>query len=83
MALVEVKRCRDINCKYISTERVCPDDWFDDELMAECTNPNTKGEPIISEKTGEIIFYSKSLGCDRESDFLQIPEWCPLRKDLN
>ena len=79
MALVEVKKCRDINCKYIHTELVCPSDWFDEEVCAECRHPDAKGQPIV--RNGEIMMYSKSLRCDRDPEYLDIPDWCPLRKD--
>ena len=64
---MEIKKCSEINCPYVKTERICPDDWFDDELRAECSHQNA---PKF-----------KSLGCDDSKDYLNIPEWCPRLKE--
>lgn len=67
MALVEVKKCRDINCKYVRIEEYCPEDWFDLECYGECAHPDAPKRNF--------------LGSDRSDIFLDIPNWCPIRKD--
>lgn len=67
MALLEINKCSDIDCKYISREFYCPDDWFDEEMFAECKHPDAPT--------------SNFLGDDNRDDYLDIPEWCPLRRD--
>ena len=64
MALMEVKHCYEIDCKYRDSEFVCPGDWFDDEEIAKCTHPEAPK--------------NNSLGCSRDSDYEEIPDWCPL-----
>ena len=66
MALMEVQKCSDVKCKYITESLICPEDWFDDEKVAECSHPLSP-QPNI-------------LGTDDEDKYLDIPEWCPLRK---
>lgn len=66
MALMEVERCYDIECKYICEEEYCPDDWFDDETHAKCEHPAAPSKNF--------------LGSSDDRNYLKIPEWCPLRK---
>ena len=61
----EAEKCSDIKCKYIHEEMICPEDSFDEDMCASCSHPEAP------KKNG--------LGCDDNSDYLKIPEWCPRR----
>ncbi|MBQ2856493.1 MAG: hypothetical protein IJE78_05085 [Bacteroidaceae bacterium] len=63
----EIERCSDLNCKYAHSELVCPEDSFDEDVIAYCKHPDAP------EKSG--------LGCDDNPDYMKIPDWCPRRCD--
>lgn len=67
MALMEINKCSDIKCKYLCVGLICPEDDFDEEMYGECNHP-------LSPK-------NNSLGTDDNEDYLDIPKWCPLRRD--
>lgn len=67
MALVEVEKCSEINCKYLNIPRYCPEDLYDYSRYADCYHPNAP--------------YLRSLGDDSDKDYLKIPDWCPRRVD--
>lgn len=66
----EVRKCKDIHCKYIDERRICPEDDFDMDMCASCCHPNAPQK--------------NSLGCDDEESYLDIPHWCPrkIEEDL-
>lgn len=61
----EIEKCSDLNCKYAYSELVCPEDSFDEDVIAYCKHPDAP------ERNG--------LGCDDNPDYMKIPEWCPRR----
>ena len=63
----EIERCSDLNCKYAHSELVCPEDSFDEDVIAYCKHPDAP------EKSG--------LGCDDNPDYMKIPDCCPSRCD--
>lgn len=64
----DVEKCSDINCKYAHSELVCPEDSFDEDVIAYCKHPDAP------EKSG--------LGCDDNPDYMKIPDWCPRKLEL-
>lgn len=66
---VEIERCSDLNCKYAHSELVCPEDSFDEDVIAYCKHPDAPER-------------NNGLGCDDNPDYMKIPEWCPRQYDL-
>lgn len=61
------KKCSDNHCKYIVERLICPNDWFDNDTYAECGHSDAPAP-------------HNYLGCSDSDKYLDLPNWCPLRK---